>query len=75
MPLPDPKPYSYVRLYEDKGGIARYEVRVSTYIEFDDNAGRRAISGLPSKTQALQQAKELARSRRTQFQSYDRSKE
>lgn len=71
MPLPDQKPYNYVRLYEDKGGIERYEVRLSTYIEFDENPGRRAISGLPDKKRALEIAKEIARSRRAQFESFN----
>jgi hypothetical protein len=39
----------------------RYEVRVSTFVQFDENAGRRAISLQPSKKQALAQAQEIAR--------------
>jgi hypothetical protein len=39
-------------------------VRVSTFIEFDDNPGRRAISGHLSRAQALEQAKQIARNER-----------
>jgi hypothetical protein len=66
MPLPTPKPYTHVRLIEDKHQIDRFEVRVSTFIEFDDNAGRRAISGLPTRDEALQMAKEIARAKRVE---------
>jgi hypothetical protein len=59
--MPDRKPYTHVRLILDEGGIARYEIRVSTFVEFDDNAGRRAISGKPTKKQAEVIAKEIAR--------------
>jgi hypothetical protein len=66
MPLPKPKPYTLVRLIEDKHQIDRFEVRVSTFVEFDDNAGRRAISGLPTRDEALQMAKEIARAKRVE---------
>lgn len=59
--MPDRKPYTHVRLILHEEGIARYEVRVSHFIEFDDNSGRRAITGKPSRDEALEQAKELAR--------------
>jgi hypothetical protein len=57
------KPYTYVRLIcSDDGDMnQRYEVRVSTFVQFDENAGRRAISLQPSKKQALAQAQEIAR--------------
>ena len=64
MPLPDKKPYTHVRLIEDKDRIVRFEVRVSTFVEFDDNPGRRAISGLPDRNQALLIAKDIAKSSR-----------
>jgi hypothetical protein len=67
MPLPEPKPYTRVRLIEDKNRPGRYEVRVSTYVEFDENPGRRAISGKPDKEQALKTAKAIARGRRLQW--------
>lgn len=59
--MPDRKPYTYVRLILHEEGIERYEVRVSTFIEFDENAGRRAVTGKPTKEQALEAAKKLAR--------------
>ena len=61
MPPPSRKPYTHVRLIEDKGPLERFEIRVSTFVEFDENPGRRAISGKPDKEQALQIAKELAK--------------
>jgi len=41
-----------------------YEVRVSTFIYYDDNAGRRSITGRLSEKQALEQAKMIARAER-----------
>lgn len=67
MPLPDPKPYTHVRLIEDVERGDRYEIRVSTFIEFDDNPGRRAITGRPTKERALEMAKEIAREKRIQW--------
>lgn len=64
MPIPSPQPYSHVRLIADDGIKSRFEIRVSTFIEFDDNAGRRAVSNKPTRKQALEQAKQLARSER-----------
>lgn len=58
--MPDKKPYTYVRIKEQKTGLVRIEVRVSTYIEYDENPGRRAISGLPSRDEAIKTAKRLA---------------
>lgn len=60
--MPESKTYTYVRLLEDKGGIARYEVRTSTFIEYDENPGRRAVNGKPDKKRALEIAQEIARS-------------
>lgn len=62
--MPNHKPYTHVRLILDDGIKSRFEIRVSTFIEFDDNAGRRAISGKPTKKQALEMAQQIARSER-----------
>jgi len=51
--------YIHVRLIQDKTRD-RFEIRVSTFVEYDDNAGRRAVSGLPEK-RALEIAQEIAR--------------
>lgn len=56
------KPYTHVRLILDDHKLHRFEVRVSTFVEFDDNAGRRAVNGKPTKKQALEFAQEIARS-------------
>ena len=52
--------YIHVRLIQDKTRD-RFEIRVSTFVEYDDNSGRRAVSGLPEK-RALVIAQEIARS-------------
>jgi hypothetical protein len=59
-------PYTHVRLIQhDDGNLnQRFEIRVSTFIEFDDNAGRRAVTGAPTKKQALEMAQEIARRER-----------
>lgn len=63
--MPDQKPYTHVRLIlHEESLMNRYEVRVSTFIEFDDNPGRRSISGKPTKKQAERTAKEIAVSER-----------
>lgn len=59
--MPDRKPYTHVRLILDDGPLERYEIRVSHFIEFDDNPGRRAVTGKPTKKQALVMAQEIAR--------------
>lgn len=66
MPMPDRKPYTHVRLilHDDGDLVQRYEVRVSTFVDFDSNAGRRAVTGHPTKKQAEEIAKEIARSER-----------
>ena len=69
MPIPAPKPYTHIRLIEDKERGDRFEVRVSTYIEFDEHPGRRAISQKPSKGEALEIAKEIARQRKIEHPS------
>jgi hypothetical protein len=51
-------------LHDDGHLNQRYEVRVSTFVQFDDNAGRRAITGHPTKKQAEEIAKQIARSER-----------
>ncbi|MGJ5032287.1 hypothetical protein ACQR1I_35995 [Bradyrhizobium sp. HKCCYLS2038] len=43
-----------------------YEVRVSTFIYFDENEGRRAITGRLSPEAAEEQAKQLARAEQAQ---------
>lgn len=60
------KPYTHVRLIRhcDGGLNQRFEIRVSTFVQFDDNAGRRAVTGHPTQKQAEQTAKEIARSER-----------
>lgn len=58
MPI---KPYTHVRLIQDDDILHRFEVRVSTFIEYDDNAGRRAVNGKPTKKQALEEAQRIAR--------------
>lgn len=64
--MPEIKTYTHVRLIQDDDGNIkqRFEIRVSTFIEFDDNAGRRAISGQPTKERALEMALEIARRER-----------
>jgi hypothetical protein len=63
--MADIKTYTHVRLLEDPEPLKeRFEIRVSTFIEFDDDPGRRAISRKPSKKQALERAKEIAKSER-----------
>lgn len=64
--IPDPKPYTHVRLIcEDDGNLnQRYEIRVSTFVQFDSNAGRRAVTGHPTKKQAETIAREIARRER-----------
>lgn len=56
--MPDRKPYTHVRLILDETRIPRYEIRVSTFVEFDENAGRRAVTGKPTRKQAEVIAKE-----------------
>lgn len=62
--MPNRKPYTHVRLIEDNGAKPRYEVRISIFVEWDEDAGRRAVTGKPTKEQALEQAKEIAREER-----------
>lgn len=64
--MPDQKPYTNVRLIQhDDGNLnQRFEIRVSTFVQFDENHGRRAISGHPTKKRALEIAQEIARKER-----------
>lgn len=64
--MPEIKTYTHVRLIQDDDGNIkqRFEIRVSTFIEFDDNAGRRAVSGQPTRERALEMALEIARRER-----------
>lgn len=67
MPIPTKNPYTHVRLilHETDAHLQdRYEVRVSTFIEFDENPGRRAISIHPDKARALEIAKDIAHAER-----------
>jgi hypothetical protein len=41
-----------------------YEVRVSTFFYFDDNAGRRSINKRPTPEAALEQARAFAKQQR-----------
>ena len=41
-----------------------FEVRVSTFVYFDNDPGRRSINGRPSRHDAEEQAKEIARAER-----------
>ena len=41
-------------------------MRVSTYIYFDNDKGRRSIGGRPTREQAMERAKELARRRQAE---------
>ena len=61
-----PAPYTHVRLIcSDDGDLNhRYEIRVSTFVQFDENPGRRSINGLPSKKEAEEIAKKIARNER-----------
>lgn len=71
--MPDRKPYTHVRLILEEEPLHRYEVRVSIYVEYDDNPGRRAVTGKPTKEQALEQAKKLAREEQEKLDGNDRS--
>ncbi len=64
--MPEKKPYTHVRLIcSDDGRLnQRYEIRVSTFVQFDDNPGRRSVTGAPSKAEAEEIAKEIARNER-----------
>ena len=41
-----------------------YEVRVSTFIYYDEDPGRRSINGRPSPENAEERAKQIARAER-----------
>ncbi len=62
--MPEPKPYTHVRLIEQKAPIARYEIRVSIFVEYDEHSGRRSVTGKPSRKEAVEIAKEIALSER-----------
>lgn len=63
------KTYTHVRLIPDDGPKHRFEIRVSTFIEFDDDAGRRAVNLKPTRAEALEQAKEIARAERARAET------
>lgn len=52
------KPHRVVRLIQHEES---FEVRVSHFVYFDDDAGRRAVSGRLTREAALDQAQQLAR--------------
>lgn len=61
------KPYTHVRLipHEAEDGLMhRFEIRTSTFIEFDENPGRRAVSLKPTRAEAMEAAKEIAKAER-----------
>ncbi|WP_339033596.1 hypothetical protein WHZ78_17545 [Bradyrhizobium symbiodeficiens] len=60
------EPYTHVRLIcSDDGGLNhRYEIRVSTFVAFDVDPGRRAVTRNPTKDQAEEIAKKIAKSER-----------
>lgn len=63
--MPERKPYTHVRLIlNESDALDRYEVRVSHFVEWDESPGRRAVTGKPSKAEALEIAKEIARRER-----------
>jgi hypothetical protein len=63
--MPERKPYTHVRLILDENdALDRYEIRVSTFVEWDEDKGRRAVTGKPTKAEALEIAKEIARKER-----------
>lgn len=64
--MPESKPYTHVRLIccDDGDLNHRYEIRVSTFVQFDENPGRRSITGQPSKKEAEEIAKGIARRER-----------
>ena len=45
-------------------GAESYEVRTSTFVYFDDDASRRAVSGRPTPEAAEAHAKHLAKAER-----------
>jgi hypothetical protein len=55
------KPYTTVRIIPHEES---FEVRVSTYFYFDEDAGRRAVSGRIDQESAKKQAQEFARAMR-----------
>ena len=64
--MQEKRPYANVRLIQhDDGNLnQRFEIRVSTFVQFDDNADRCAISGHPTKEKALELALQIARCER-----------
>lgn len=58
-----PEHISTFLICSDDGGLNhRYGVRVSTFVQLDENLGRRSTNGLPSREDAEEIAKKIARS-------------
>ena len=63
--MPEIKTYTWVTLREDPEPLkSRYEIRVSTFVEFDDDPSTRGVTGKPTKEQALERALEIAKAER-----------
>lgn len=63
--MPEIKTYTHVTLKENPDPlIERFEIRVSTFIEYETDKGRRAINKKPTREEALEQATEIARRER-----------
>lgn len=73
--MPERKTYTHVRLILDDGPLNRFEIRTSTFVEFDDNNGRRAVIGKPTKKQALEIAQEIARREQAKIPEWKPPKE
>lgn len=61
------KPYTHVRLIKhepEHGLMKRFEIRTSTFIEFDEDPGRRAVNLKPTREEALEAATEIATAER-----------
>jgi hypothetical protein len=58
------KPYIHVRIIPDDSIKHRIEIRVSTFIEYDDDPRRRGITNKPSRDEAIEAAKEIAKAER-----------
>lgn len=63
--MPEIKTYTHVTLKDHSDPlIERFEIRVSTFIEYETDPGRRAVNKKPTKKRAEEIAKEIARSER-----------
>lgn len=56
--MPEIKTYTHVTLKENPDPlIERFEIRVSTFIEYETDKGRRAINKKPTREEALERAR------------------